>query len=247
MLKVSGYCSFALRAVLLSLVSILGQAEDSKKHENEKVHAYTKAFAKRFVLPAPNIELEPNGGLQAIELSIEKTQGSEGSYWCVLKTYLDSSLPIAYPLNGSGGSRNLVELPEHFIFDNNASNQRWLSLSVEDRLHFSSQNTFGRRAALASPDLDWPKKGYWGGLVYDGFYRELFSGVSYIKFGGSCGAFVAGEAAGSVQLWIERVGGADYARIVKPDPQDFLKLNLPSRFYKRRSIWQNLQMTTTEL
>ena len=222
----------AICPVSLSLISFRAHAEDSEKYQSEKVHAYTKVFAKRFALPEPSIEIQPNGGLQAIEFSIEKMRGAEGSYWCVLKTYLDSSLPIAYPLNASSGSRSLIEQPEHFVFDNNAANQRWLSLSGEDRLHFGSQNTFGRRAALASPDLDWPKKGYWGGLLYDAFYRELFAGVSYIKFGAPCGAFVAGEKTGPVQLWIERVGGKDYARIIKPDPEDFLKLDLPLGFYQ---------------
>lgn len=216
--------AIAICCVSLSPIPSRAQAEGPEKFENIKVHAYTKALAKRFALPEPSMEIEPNGGLQAIEFSMEKTRGAEGFYWCVLKAYLDSNLPIAYPLNGNSGSRSLVELPEHFVFDNNVANQRWLSLSVEDRLHFGGQNTFGRRAAIVRLGS------YWRDLLYDMFYRELFAGVSYIKFGEPCSTDVAGEGGGSAQLWIERFGGKDYGRIVRADPEDFLKLNLPLSF-----------------
>lgn len=239
MLNAFRYIAVPVAICFASLYSISSraQAEGPEKFESAKLRAYTKAFAKRFALPDPSIEIESDARLQAIEFSIEKARGKTGFHWCVLKTYLDSDLPIDYPLNGNSGSRNLVELPEHFVFDNNATNQRWLSLSVEDRLHFSRQDRYGRRAAIASWDPDWPKKGYWRGLLYDAFYRELFPGVSYIKFSAPCGAYVAGGETGSVQLWIERVGGKDYGRILKPDPEDFLKLNVPSAFYQAVLRW----------
>jgi len=141
--------------------------------EEAKVVAYSKVFAKRFALPDPSLEFELAGGIQAIEFSMEMGPKFAPYYLCKLKVYLDSELAIAYPIDGAAGSRELVEVSEHFIFYNKTGpdNKRWLSLSVEDRIYFSRQNSFRRRAALASPDVKLPDRGYWGGLVYDAFYR----------------------------------------------------------------------------
>jgi hypothetical protein len=223
-------------AGLLAAEATYAQGQLVQELETVKLQAYSKDFARRFALPEPKVKMEPTSGLQAIEFTVEKQKG-QGFYWCVLKTYLDSSLPIAYPPGGNSGSRELVEQWEHFIFDNNVENKRWLALGVEDRRHFSAQNSFGRRAALASPNVDWPKSGYWAGLVYDAFYRELFSGVSYVKFGSPCGTYAAGKGHSPPQLWIERVGGKDYTQVVKPDPQDFLKLEMPAAFYEATIKW----------
>ncbi len=226
----------ACLAALVPAEAAHAQAQLVQELETAKLQTYSKEFARRFALPEPKTEMEPAGGLQAIEFTVEKKKGQR-FYWCVLKTYLDSSLPIAYPPGGNSGSRELVEEPEHFIFDNNVENRRWLALGVEDRRHFSAQDSFGRRAALASPNVDWPKFGYWAGLIYDAFYRELFSGVSYIKFGSPCGTYAAGKGQSPPQLWIERIGGKDYTQVVKPDPQDFLKLDVPAAFYEATINW----------
>jgi len=46
-----------------------------------------------------------------------------------------------------------------------------------------------------------------------------------------------GEKKETIQLWIERIGGKDYNRIVFPDPADFLKFDLPPAFYKATLKW----------
>jgi hypothetical protein len=233
--------------VLLLLILLLVTPESSSAQaatlqqlslEKAKVVAYSKAFAKRFALPDPSPELELANGVQAIEFSMEMGPKTAPYHLCKLKAYLDSSLPIAYPTDGTSGSRASVELSEHFLFDSNyLDNKRWLALSVEDRLHFSRQNSFRNRAALASPDVKLPTKGYWAGIVFDAFHRNLFPGISYIKFHSECGFLADGETREIIQLWVERAGGKDYNYVVYPDPSDFLKFDLPPAFYKAAIKW----------
>jgi hypothetical protein len=208
-------------------------AETSQSEDLEQVHvqAYSKEFAKRFALSDPTPQMELRGALHALEFSIERLKPS-GYYWCVLKAYIDSSLLIDFPVTGRSGARYLVGQREHFMFDNDKENKRWLSLSLDDRRYFSAQDTFGMRAALASADVDWPVRGYWAGLTYDAFYRELFPGITYVKLGTPCGMYAAAKGKSPPQLMLERTGGKDYSRIVKPNPDDFLKLDVPPGFYE---------------
>ena len=208
--------------------------------DEAKVSAYSKAFAKRFGLTEGASDFELSGGIQAIQFSMEMGPKFAPYYLCKFKVYLDSSLPIAYPLAGVSGSRDLVQMPEHFIYyDGNIylGQKRWLSLGAEDRRYFSEQDKFRNRAALASPDVQLPTRGYWAGVVYDSFYQELFPGITYIKFDSNCGSLADGAKSERIQLWIERVGGKDYSRIVYPDSADFLKFDLPIAFYKAVVKW----------
>jgi|SRR5581483_1980376 len=226
-------------AVVSSLASAaLGQGAASKSLSTERSQAlaYSKAFAERFALPEPSPELQLSGGLYGMQLRLEIDPKSLAAYRCKLKVYADNSMAIAYPKDGISASRDTVTLAEHFIFDGNVNNKRWLSLDLADRRHFTNQDDFIRRAAIASPDLDLPKKGYWAELNYDAFYRDLFPGVAYIRFDSDCSAFAkAGNQ--KLQLWIEKAGGKDYRRSVIPDPNDFLKFDIPSAFFQAALDW----------
>jgi hypothetical protein len=209
-----------------------------------RIATYSKSYATRFALPMPASENELSGGIQAIHFSIERGPDYAPFYGCKLKVYLNSDLPIAYPKNGVSGTRLIVLQPEHFIFDNNVDNKRWLALSVEDRIHFSSQNSFNRLAGLASPGLDVRKhNGFWTGAQYDSFYRDLFPGITYLKLDVGCGLMQWGERYEFVQLWLERSGGKDYTKLVFEDPDDFLKFNIPSAFYKSTLKWAKIADT----
>jgi len=222
-------------ALLFSALGIAADIEGANTART-KVRAYSESFAKRFGLNEPSPEMRLHGDLYAIEFSVERPQGTR-FYWCVLKAYLNSALPIALPTEDRAGSRALVQPNEHFMLENDSDNKRWLSLSLDDRRYFSAHDTFGQRAALASPDVDWPKVGYWVGLTYEAYYRELFPGITYIKLGSSCGTYAAGRGRAAPQLLLERTGGRDYTRIVKPDAGDFLKLEIAPSFYETTLKW----------
>jgi len=204
--------------------------------EHSQALAYSKAFAERFALPEPSPDLELTGGLSAMQVRLEIDSKAYATYRCKLKFYFDNSLPIAYPTDGISSSRAVVTQQEHFIFDGNTNNRRWLALSVQDRLHFSAQDDFGRYAGIASPDLQMPAKGYWAQMDYDAFHRELFPGVGYIRFDSDCHAFATAERR-DLQLWVKRAGGKDYRRFVTIDPNDFLKFTIPPALFDLTREW----------
>jgi hypothetical protein len=205
--------------------------------EESKVVAYGKAFAKRFGLPEPSPEAEMTEGMEAVEFRVELARRPGTPFRCKLRIYLRAGLPIAFPKEGGSATRDPLTLPEHFLFDRNENNKRWQALTPEDRIHFRNEDTFGRSAALASPDLDLPKKGYWADLSYDAFYRGVFPGIDYIRLDSDCGAFADIKNNREVQLWLKREGGRDYRYAVIPDPKDFLKFSISSAFLASAGKW----------
>jgi hypothetical protein len=124
---------------------------------------------------------------------------------------------------------------EHFFFDGSDSNGRWFALSESDRVHFNLQDDFRRNAAIASANLDLPRSGYWGELIYETYYRELFPGLDFIKFDADCGVFADMALAKDLQLWIKREGARDYRYTLIPQRPDFLKFAMPPYFLQSAS------------
>ena len=193
------------------------------------VVAYSKAFAKRFSLPELLSKDGSEGGLEAVEFTVEPASNVRGLR-CKLRVYIPSGLAIAYPADGVSGARAPLTAPEHFFLRQNEGNKRWLSLQVEDRAHFSRQDTFRRSAALASLDLNAPAPGYWRDLIYEAYYRGVFPGLDYIKLDSDCGPFADVKPGRQIQLWLKKEGGRDYRYTVTPRTEDFHKFSLPSTF-----------------
>jgi hypothetical protein len=222
----------------LWLCTSLAQPEEKPRSlEASSLAAYSKAFARRFALPGPSPEVELKEGLEAVEFRVELGQQPGPLFRCKLRVYLPTGSPIAYPKTGVSATRDPLTLPEHFFFNNNQQNKRWTALTVEDRVHFRNQDTFSRSAALASPDLDLPKKGYWADMNYDAYHREIFPGMDYIRLDSNCGPFADIKENREVQLWLKREGGRDYRQVVFPNPGDFLKFPLPAAFLAAAAKW----------
>lgn len=220
------------------LCASFAQPEEKRPSlEEPKVVAYSKAFAKRFGLPDPSPDVELTEGMEAVEFRVESGRQRGTLFRCKLRVYLRTGLPIAYPKSGSSATSDPIMLLEHFFFNNNEHNKRWLALSAEDRIHFRNQDTFRRNAALASPDLDLPKKGHWAELNYDAFYRDVLPGIDYVRLDSDCGAFGDIRKNRELQLWLKREGGRDYRHTVIPDPGDFLKFSLSSVFLESAGKW----------
>jgi len=228
----------AFLCLQLWLCASSAQPEEKRPSlEEASVIAYSKAFAKRFGLLDPSPEVEMTEGVEAIEFRVESGRQRGTLFRCKLRVYLRTGLPIAYPKEGGSASRDALLLPEHFFLNKNEQNKRWLALSPEDRVHFKNQDTFIRNAGLASPDFDPPKAGYWRDLNYDGFYRDVFPGIEYIRLDSDCGAFADIKKNRAVQLWLKREGGRDYRQTVFQDPGDFLKFSLSSAFLASAGKW----------
>ena len=208
--------------------------------EQMRATAYTKAFAKRFALPEPEPGTEPEGGIEAMEFSVEPWRKHQRlpTYACILKLYLDSNLPVAYPEEGVAGAEHMLIQPTHFFMWPNPDNKRWMSLREQDRLHFNErQGRYTRSAALASVDYIWRKQGLFADMFFEEYHRDIFSGLAYVKFDMGCPTAAWGERHVSLQIWIKKEGTKDYRKQVRIDSEDFLKFTLPKSFFDSTLMW----------
>lgn len=160
------------------------------------------------------------------------------TYQCVLKLYLDSQLPIAYPEGGVAGGDHMLMQPSHFFMWPNPENKRWLSLSEKDRLHFNERDgRYTRMTWLATPDYEWQKRGAATGMFYEEYHRDLFPGLAYLKIRTGCPAYSWIDKVDTVQIWMKREGAKDYRKQLRTDPDDFLKATIPKSFYHQIIPW----------
>lgn len=240
--------------LLICGISASTVADDAKQPaplpiDEMRATTYTKAFAKRFGLPDPQPDTEPEGGVQAMEFGVEDAKEKYphkrfATYQCILKLYVDSGLPIAYPEEGVAGTQRLLIRPSHFFLWPNPDNKRWLSVSEKDRQHFGERaGRYTNHVWLATPDYpgyfeERPKKPYAAvGMFYDEYHRDLFPGLAYLKIDMACPAYSWVDKVDVVQVWLKREGAKDYRKQLRKDPQDFLKFTLPVAFYKQISRW----------
>lgn len=246
---------FVLIATVFFLLSISAQASEAPKNtalpiDQMRATVYTKAFAKRFALPDPELGTEPEGGIQAMEFAVEDAKARYphkrfATYQCVLKLYIDSSLPVAYPEEGIAGSHHLLIQPSHFFMWPNPDNKRWLSFSEKDRLHFNERNSrYNRTAFLATPDYRWKpggdistREGFAAGMFYEEYHRDLFPGLAYLKIDTTCPSYSSMEKLEVIQVWLKREGGRDYRKQLREEPEDFLKFTIPQPFYRKILPW----------
>jgi len=213
-----------------SVTTLCAASEPPLPVHEMRAAIYTKAFAERFGRPAPEPGSEPSAGVQAIEFLVEPSPVLP-IYVCYLTVYVDNKLPIAYP-EGEVGLRNLPRRPS-LLWDRTEEPTRpWTDA---DRAHLNKRSIRWSRAAfLASPDFVWPKSGWRFGVHYEEYHRDLFPGLAYLKINIGC---TTGRPVGTpkkaVELWLKREGGNDYSRVVKVDPNDFLKFPIPQVFVNR--------------
>lgn len=219
----------------LSIVFALGclkvhaQSEPPLALDEAKAVTYTRAFAERFGLAKLEPEKELREALQAVSFSVEKLPDDRLFYYrCLLKVYLNSSVAVEYPVSESSASHESLSEREHFIFDGNVGNRRWLSLSEADRRHFAGLDNF-RMVVFLSNGRN---------VVVEAFQKDLFPGISYLKLDVDCTALGKSVSHG-LQLWFKRTGAKDYRRYVRLDPDDFLKFDLPQPFHERISAIAN--------
>jgi hypothetical protein len=189
---------------------------------------YTKGFAKRFNLPAPAPENEPQGGIQAVEFSVEDRNGV---YSCILKVYLDNTLPIEYPEDSLAGN-NLIGSWQNHFFLRELTRKKLGSLSNEDQLY--------RQTFIGSYEADGGaigKAGYEGPDVSSNslmeFHRKIMPGLAYLKVRlFVCKTVVTAAKVPQPQLWFRRAGSAELQ--AQGQPFEYLKYDVPRSFFERQ-------------
>ncbi len=225
---------------LLFVASFSAEAKEPTPLDTDAMRAavYTKEFAKRFALPAPEAGTEPSGGVQAMEFAVEPGPwwlGETASYYCKLYLYLDNKLPIAYPEEAVRGTVNIPSQKTKLM---TIERERWLSLSEKDRLHFGERSSrYTRKSMLTTTDFVWNKAGGGVGMFYDEYHRDLFPGLAYLKISMGCPNFSWMDKIETIQIWIQREGTKDYRHQDREDPEDFLKFTLPKSFFGRIHPW----------
>lgn len=215
--------------------------------ETIKAAVYTKAFAKRFVLPDPEPGTEPTGAIQGMEFSMEEIPPggvyARPLYACHLILYLDNTLPIAWPEEGRAGARKIMS--RHPQLFSHMSRERFLKLSENDRRHSGSRGTFyNMRARIVTPDYEYQKRGGSFDATYLEYDREFYPGVAYVKLDIGCN--LTGRQlekylayASYPELWLLKTGGRNYTdiNVQGVDRNDFIHLPLPRNFFVRILPW----------
>ncbi len=210
--------------------------------ENMRVLAYSKEMAERFGLPAPREGWETQPPLHAVEYLAEPPLPWTKVHSCAYKLYLDSQLPLAFGDSGPASDFRLYLSAQHFFardWDNPLS--RTANIALGEKV-----GGFGRLALVAT--LDYVPDALRGaargasidvGVGQAGYVRELLPGLTYLKLHGSCGMMSWEKRVDTVQLWLKKADGKDYRKRLVPDPNDFIKLPLPSALYREAVTWRS--------
>lgn len=195
-----------------------------------RITAYTKTFAERFGLPAPEPGTEPSGGLEAIEFAIEKGRFAP-YYYLNIYLYVDSSLPIKYPEEGVAGEKYMLIKGTHFF---GRSHDMWLKWPVEDRLHFNNrQGSYHRKANLATMNYIPGKKGATTSLYYREFHRNILPGLAYIKLDCSPPSVIIDRPIKNIGIWLQKDSQVDYRSRIDVDTDDFFKFSVPDPIFEK--------------
>lgn len=214
-------------AVAWSTIGAGATTQELRPVEEMRAVIYTAQFAQRFALPTPPSGSEPVDGIQAMEFSIETASNAPGWHMCKLAVFLDSKISVAYP-EGDFGVRNLPSRPSRLM---TPTKEQWEKWSIADKKQFHLRSAKYRRSArLATPNYVWQQSGWSTDVVYDEYDRNLFTGLAYIKIDLGCPNVRQVRRLDAVQLWLKREGGKDYSKMLKTDPDDFLKFSIPRTF-----------------
>ncbi|MCL1981017.1 MAG: hypothetical protein FWG62_08095, partial [Proteobacteria bacterium] len=208
-----------------------------------RVTAYTAAFAKRFGLEPPAPGTEPDNGLEALELRVQRMREWTNLYSMNLYLYLDSRLPIKLPEAGAAGNKLMV-LSSHFF---GYPREQWLKWPLEDRLHLNNLNSgYLMKAFLATMDYVPNKRGAGGSIEYEEFHTELLPGLTYIRLKFHS-AMLLRESYKDVGIFLQRSSETDYRYQLNTNPDDFLKFRLPDHILAKMKEWQEIMRPVNDV
>jgi len=209
--------------------------------------AYTAAFAKRFGLPPPPPGTEPNNGLEALEVKVQRRgERADDAYCMKLSLYLDSHLAIKLPKGEPSGNERMVCNPSHF-FGNSFKERHFEKWSEEDKRHLVAlDSNYRMKAFLGSMDYGDGKmanKGYPPGdsIVYDEYHTELLPGLTYIRL-----FFfeplilddtLKHKKYTDVGVFLLRATDRDYRHTLSYTPDNFYKFRLPNHILAKMKEW----------
>jgi len=208
--------------------------------ETMKVAVYTKAFAKRFVLPDPEPGTEPSGAIQGMEFRVRHHRIMAG-YSCELILYLDNTLPIAWPEDARASVSGIPT--QDTLLMSNVPRERFLAMSVEDRRYSGERSSrYGRLVRLSTPDYQRLKQGGSLDVTIREYDKSFFPGLAYLKL--DIGCTMTGtqlerflQYGKGVELWFRRPEGKDYRQYPVIDATDFLRVPLPLPFLAHVLPW----------
>ena len=217
-----------------------------------RVTAYTAAFAKRFGLEPPAPGTEPDNGLEALELRVQRMREWTNLYSMNLYLYLDSRLPIKLPEAGAAGNRLMAGSRYHFFGggkDNlREQGKKW---SAEDR-RYSSNRGGGYRMKAFLATMDWaPNKGAFDSIEYEEFHTELLPGLTYIRLQFHS-ALLLDKSYTDVGIFLQRSTGTDYRHQLNINPGnidtgEFLKFRLPDHILAKMKEWQEIMRPVNDV
>jgi hypothetical protein len=202
--------------------------------EEMHITAYTKAFAERFGLEPPAPGTEPSGGLEAMELTVEKPVKWSYFYNCHFYLYLDSSLPIKFPEQGVAGNVWMLICFNHFFARPPEQRMKW---SVQDRRHSSTlDGNYNMKAFLATMDYIPNKKGAIDSIDYVEFHKDLLPGLNYIKLE-VIQDLVLEKISKDVGIFLQKSTDTDNRSRSSIEPGDFLKFRIPDHVFVKLKEW----------
>ena len=200
-----------------------------------RIATYTKAFAERFGLPAPEPGTEPSGGLQAIEFAIEKGPKWAPRYYCFFYLYVDSSLPLKYPEEGVVGEKYMLISATHFF---GRSHEQWLRWSLQDRRYSTSlDGKYNRKARMATKNYLPGKQGAISDLDYIEYHKNILPNLNYLKLNFSPFSLMINKVNSGVDIWLQQRSRTDYRSRISVNPNDFLKFSLPKITLQKIREW----------
>ncbi len=182
------------------------------------VRSYTKEFAERFSLPAPQGEA-PQDGIHAIEFRVHQHWGHE----CVLNVYLDNKLALAYP----EGDLGFIYRERHLL---NGPSKR----AEDNRFTSEYDHKYNGKTVLSSADYEHQKRGFMHGLSIRHYRKNFLPDIAYVSLWLPCSfpAKIVTRRA-PILLWIEKTGSKGYTKELRYDPNDFYRFRIPLDFFDR--------------
>ena len=204
------------------------------KLKEMRMVAYTKKFAKRFSLPLLAPEMEPSGGLEAIELAVEKSNRWSYLYSCCLYLYVDSSLPIIFPELGEMGDKWMVQGANHFFA---TPLKQWRKWSLSDRRYSSRvTNSYNMKAFLATMDYVHNKKGAINSMNHIEFRKNLLPQLTYIKLAVTMTLTLKNQR-NNLGVWLPLRTSVVETRTPSAQNDRFVKFQLPQPIYENLRDW----------
>lgn len=201
-----------------------------------RVTAYTKGFAQRFGLEPPAPGTEPNNGLEAMELRVQRTREWTNLYSFTLSLYLDSRLPVKLPENSLAGNKRMALAGYHFFSQPKPA--QWMKWSVEDRRYSSKlDGNYNMKAFLATMDYVPKKKGAIDSIEYEEFHTELLPGLTYIQLMFGSTPPILGRSHNDVGIFLQSSTETEYRQKIYIEPGEFIKFRLPDHILKCMKEW----------